>query len=109
MTCRKLALATTLGLVLIITAGTAVAQYQVTNLVSNLPGQASHQDPLLINAWGLVHGPGSPWWISDNGSGWSTLYTSSGAKRPLQVVVPAAKSGGVGSPTGIVFNGSQEF
>jgi uncharacterized protein (TIGR03118 family) len=109
MTRRKLALAITLGLVLIISGGTAVAQYQLTNLVSNLPGQASQHDPLLVNAWGLVHGPASPWWISDNGSGWSTLYTGTGAKIPFQVVVPAAKKGAVGSPTGIVFNGSSDF
>ena len=87
----------------------ALAQYQLTNLVSNQSGQALHQDPLLINAWGLVHGPGGPWWISDDGSGWSTLYNSTAVARALQVVVPAAKSGATGSPTGIVFNGSQQF
>jgi uncharacterized protein (TIGR03118 family) len=89
--------------------GTAQAQYQLTNLVSNQPGQALHQDPLLINAWGLVHAPGSPWWISDNGSGWSTLYNSTGVAHSLKVVVPGTKSGVKGSPTGIVFNGSSEF
>lgn len=64
---------------------------------------------MLINAWGLVHGPGSPWWISDNGSGWSTLYSNTGVAHSLKVVVPGAKDGVKGSPTGIVFNGSSEF
>jgi len=106
---RTLALASIIATLLAILCGTAVAQYQLTNLVSNLPGQANHQDTLLINAWGLVHTPTSPWWISDNGSGWSTLYTATGAKQHLQVVVPAAKAGASGSPTGIVFNGSSDF
>ena len=106
---RKIAFASILLTVVAILCGTAVAQYQLTNLVSNQSGQALHQDPLLINAWGLVHAPGSPWWISDNGSGWSTLYNSTGVARSLKVVVPAAKNGVKGSPTGIVFNGSSEF
>jgi uncharacterized protein (TIGR03118 family) len=106
---RTLALASIIGTLLAIMCGTAQAQYQLTNLVSNQSGQALHTDPLLVNAWGLVHGPGGPWWISDNNSGWSTLYSSTGVKHALQVVVPAAKSGAVGSPTGIVFNGSQQF
>ena len=42
------------------------------NLVSDLSG-ADHQDPLLVNAWGIAHGPTTPWWVSDNGTGVSTL------------------------------------
>ena len=87
----------------------ALAQYQLTNLVSNQAGVAPHTDPLIVNAWGMVHAPGSPWWISDNNSGWSTLYNAAGVKQGLVVEIPTASGGGVGSPTGIVFNGSQEF
>ncbi len=87
----------------------ARAQYQVTNLVSNQEGAASVTDPLLANAWGLAYGPGGPYWISDNTSGWSTLYTGTGAKVPLDVLVPTAGGDGPGTPTGIVFNGSPDF
>ena len=87
----------------------ARAQYQLKNLVSNQVGAARHTDPLLVNAWGLTYGPGGPFWISDQGSGWSTLYNGNGAKQPLDVVIPSASGQGPGSPTGIVFNGSQEF
>jgi uncharacterized protein (TIGR03118 family) len=66
-------------------------------------------DPLLVNAWGLTYGPGGPFWISDAGSGWSTLYTGTGVKEGLQVIVPSASGAGPGSPTGIVFNGSSDF
>ena len=108
---RTLALTACLGLALMFFSSVALAQYQLTNLVSNQAGQAKHTDPLLVNAWGLVHTPGSPFWISDNGSGWSTLYTGTGVAESLQVVVPSASGKGPGSPTGIVFNGSpdQEF
>jgi uncharacterized protein (TIGR03118 family) len=106
---RSGAFAACLGLALIFSSSTALAQYQLTNLVSNQVGVAPHTDPLIVNAWGMVHAPGSPWWISDNNSGWSTLYDAGGVKQGLVVEIPTASGGGVGSPTGIVFNGSQEF
>jgi uncharacterized protein (TIGR03118 family) len=106
---RAFALASCLGLIVLFGSGIAEAQYQLTNLVSNQVGQARHTDPLLVNAWGLVFAPGSPWWISDNGSGWSTLYNQNGVAQSLQVVVPSATGKGPGSPTGIVFNGSSDF
>lgn len=87
-------------------AGAAAAQmnsYTQTNLVSDLPGQATTQDPNLVNPWGLTAGPGGPFWISDNGSGLSTLYNGAGATLPLVVTIPGP-SGSAGSPTGIVFN-----
>src|SRR3979411_2394650 len=81
-----------LGLVLMFVSGTALAQYQLTNLVSNQAGAAKHTDPLLVNAWGLVYAPGSPFWISDNGTGWSTLYDGNGIKQGLQAVVPTTNN-----------------
>jgi len=62
-------------------SSTAAAQFQLTNLVSNQAGAAKHTDPLLVNAWGLTYGPGGPFWISDSGSGWSTLYDGNGISR----------------------------
>jgi hypothetical protein len=50
-------------------------QYHLTNLVSNqVDSHAPTIDPLLANPWGLARSAGSPWWISDNDTGWSTLY-----------------------------------
>jgi len=95
-----------LGLAVLFFTNAALAQYQLTNLVSNQVGAAKHDDPLMVNAWGLTYGPGGPFWLSDNGSGWSTLYTAQGVKKGLQVVVPSESGAGPGSPTGIVFNGS---
>ena len=49
------------------------AQYIRTDLVSNQAGVAALQDEHLVNGWGLVALPQSPFWVSDNGTGFSTL------------------------------------
>ncbi len=59
--------------------------YTVTNLVSDVPGLATHVDPQLVNAWGLTSLPTSPWWVADNGTDVSTLYRADGTKVPLTV------------------------
>jgi uncharacterized protein (TIGR03118 family) len=76
--------------------------YQVTILVSNEAGEAPVVDPKLVNAWGIAASATSPWWVADNGTGYSTLYTGTGMKRPLEVIVP-------GAPTGIVSYGGGQF
>jgi uncharacterized protein (TIGR03118 family) len=106
---RKSTFTICLGLAVMLVSSAALAQYQLVNLVSNQVGKARHTDPLMVNAWGLVRTPGSPFWISDNGSGWSTLYNGQGVKQGLQVAVPSETGAGPGSPTGIVFNGSSDF
>lgn len=82
--------------------------YKQTNLVSDIPGMAAATDPNLVNAWGISRGTATPWWVSDNGTGVATLYTGAGTAIPLVVTIPAADSG-TGTPTGQIFNGSQDF
>jgi uncharacterized protein (TIGR03118 family) len=67
-------------------------------LVSDGAHPADHVDANLVNAWGLVAGPATPWWVADNGTDKSTLYRGDGTAVPLVVTVE-------GGPTGIVFNG----
>ncbi|HEY4902593.1 MAG TPA: TIGR03118 family protein [Candidatus Sulfotelmatobacter sp.] len=106
---RSLTFTAILGL-LLICSGAALAQsYHVINLSSNLNNRAKHLDTLLANPWGIVYAPGAPFWVSDEASGWSTLYDGSGNAESLQVVIPPASGSGPGTPTGIVFNGSSEF
>jgi uncharacterized protein (TIGR03118 family) len=86
--------------------------YQQTNLVSDLPGVALLQDTNLVNAWGVSFSPTSPFWVSDNGTGLSTLYAVTNdaaglphvAEQALQAAIP-----GEGSVTGQVFNGTTNF
>jgi uncharacterized protein (TIGR03118 family) len=116
MQVRRTAVAVCLGLVLLMVSAPAQAQYHLTNLVSNqVDEHAPNTDPLLSNPWGLARSATSPWWVSDNLSGWSTLYNAAGTPTALKVLIPTAGNGpveptganGIGTPTGIVFNGSK--
>jgi uncharacterized protein (TIGR03118 family) len=114
---RSTALSIFMGLSLMLVSSAALAQYHLHNLTSNQVHTALHTDPLIVNAWGIVHGPATPWWVSDNNSGWSTLYDGGGKAQGLRVLIPTAGNGpsspgglnGPGSPTGVVFNGSNDF
>src|SRR5438067_12506147 len=64
------------GLVLALTlaAGPAMAgagRYVETDLASDIQGRAQNLDTSLVNPWGLVRGPSTPWWSADNGVGQS--------------------------------------
>src|SRR6266436_166897 len=87
----------------------AAAQfYTQHNLVSDGFVPADHPDPNMVNAWGLVSGPTTPWWIADNGTGRTTLYNvGTGAIQAIFTVPGAA--GQQGTPTGVVFNGGTGF
>lgn len=117
-------------------AASLAQHYTQTNLVSNVPvtPAADIPDQNLLNAWGLVHGPTTPWWISNNAGGTSTLYDTSGLNPPNpanQTPPPALEPVGIvplnapgnapgngvaipnapsqpapGSPTGVMFNGN---
>ncbi len=103
----RIACTVCLGFALMFLSSAAWAQYRLSNLDSNQVGAAIHTDPLLVNAWGLVHAPGSPWWVSDNNSGWATLYQGNGTiVSALKVLIPTGGENGPGSPTGTVWSAS---
>src|ERR1700675_141768 len=88
----------------------AFAAYTRTDLVTNVAVNGAGADSNLGNGWGLTSLPGSPWWVSDNATGLSTLYAInnssqgvSASPQGLVVTIPSA-NGGQGSPTGIVAN-----
>jgi len=97
--------------ILLSVARPAAAQFYLQhNLVSDLPGVADLQDDSLVNAWGLVSSTTSPFWVSNNGTGTSTLYNTSGSTGSAVVKVELTNlaCGCVmvpGDPTGVVFNG----
>ena len=107
-----------------------LAQHYVrTDLTANsasVSAKAANIDANLLNAWGLSRATTSPWWISDNGAGVSTLYDGAGVPQltttpqPLVVTIPlpapdsssssaTAGEGKTSTPTGIVFNYTSGF
>ena len=107
---RTLLPATVLALVL---PGSVFAQmYHRTDLTTDMssvsPG-AANVDKNLVNAWGLSRSSGSPWWVSDNGTGLSTLYNATGVPQSLVVTIPTPDGTGTAAPTGTVFNATAAF
>jgi uncharacterized protein (TIGR03118 family) len=95
--------------------GIAEAQFKQTDLVSNLPGLATITDPNLKNTWGLTAIPGdSPFWIDNQGTNTSSLYSVTGSTGVAAVNLNGAPGTnfaaipGVG-PTGIVANSGTSF
>ena len=84
--------------------------YSSTNFQSDLPGLAAHVDPNLVNPWGMAVSSGGTIWVSDNGTGVSTLYGQDGTAASLVVTIPtSARNKDGGNPTGVVFNSTAFF
>jgi uncharacterized protein (TIGR03118 family) len=85
----------------------APGDYLVVPLVADQANGQPTTDTNLVNGWGIVAGPTTPLWVSDNGTGMSTIYNGLGAQQtPTSPVVipPVNPSDPHGVPTGIVFN-----
>jgi uncharacterized protein (TIGR03118 family) len=100
------ALAATLAAALLAVGATSAASpgnlYTVTPLASDVPGLAPATDPNLMNTWGLARSATSPWWIANNATASTSVYTGAGA----QVQIGGLPAQGVpGDPTGAVFSG----
>ena len=80
-----------------------------TDLTSDIPNVGTFNDTNLVNPWGMIASPAGPWWISDNGTGLSTLYDGTGKPQALVVTIPSASGSGAGSPDGIVINTTGDF
>src|SRR6266853_6737738 len=87
----------------------AAQQYQQTNLVSDIQGLAPTLDGHLVNPWGLIASSTSPWWVSDNNGGVSTLDDGQGVKQGLVANIPSPVNGVAGTPTGVVYTGASGF
>ena len=93
----------------LVNVGTGPSQFYLQhNLISDGFVAADHTDSNLVNAWGLVAGPTTPWWIADNGSGKTTLFNVATNTIVTEFTVPGA-GGAQGNPTGLVFNGGTGF
>jgi uncharacterized protein (TIGR03118 family) len=62
------------GTALAVATPTPGTRYRQTNLVSDVPGFALIQDPLIVNPWGVSMTSSSPFWLANNGTSTSSLY-----------------------------------
>lgn len=104
--------ALTLTFILLVASNGLAQHYTRTDLTTDnsaTSATAPNVDPHLVNPWGMSRSSGSPWWISDNGTGLSTLYDLTGAPKSLVVSIPAPNGHPGGTPTGTVFNYTGAF
>src|SRR5207302_9231824 len=88
-------------------------RYRQTNFVSDIPGFALIQDPLVVNPWGVTLSGSSPFWLANNGTSTSSLYRGDVGsiiffKQPaFPITIPETPP----SITGTVFNtgGATDF
>ena len=94
-----------------LTVGSAFADsYSWQNFQSDIPGVAAHTDSNLVNPWGMTASSNGTIWVSDNGTGVSTLYHQDGTALSLVVTIPtSARNKDGGTPTGVVFNSTPFF
>jgi uncharacterized protein (TIGR03118 family) len=83
--------------------------YRQTNFVSDVPGIAFIEDPLLVNPWGISMTATSPFWVANAGTSTSTLYRGDVGgivffKQPgmPSITIPGGPPSGL--PTGTVAN-----
>ena len=103
MTCLCSALATAVA------APGSVGTYLVHNLVSDLPDTADFQDKNLVNPWGISASATGPFWIGNNGTSTSTVYSTNGAPSTLIVTVPTPALPTGGAVTGVISNATTVF
>jgi uncharacterized protein (TIGR03118 family) len=99
---------------------TASAGFTDAALVSDKVGvvaTATTIDSNLSNPWGIAVAPGLPFWIADNNSNLSTLYSGTGIVQTQQITgstdvgiaIPSSAAGVPSNPTGQVYNGGGGF
>ncbi|MDT7806691.1 MAG: hypothetical protein QOJ70_504 [Acidobacteriota bacterium] len=81
--------------------------YRQTNLISDIPGLAPVQDPLLVNPWGISLTSSSPFWVANNGTSTSQLLRGDVSGSPF-ILNPSPQTVTIpgGLPTGTVANPS---
>src|ERR1700681_2163827 len=57
--------------------------YRQTNLLSDIGGFASVQDPLLVNPWGISLTSSSPFWVANNGPSVTQLLRGDVSNSPF--------------------------
>jgi uncharacterized protein (TIGR03118 family) len=98
-------------------SGTTFADTALVSNKSEVIATAATMDANLQNPWGIAVAPGLPFWISDNNSNLSTLYSGAGVQETQTITgstatgiaIPASAAGVQANPTGQIFNGTGGF
>jgi uncharacterized protein (TIGR03118 family) len=101
---RRLQRVLSIGLIgfglLVSTANTASpAPFVQTNLVSDIPGLATITDSSLVNPWGVSRTATSPFWISDQGTNLTNLWSVTGPTTVAKVTAVNPPTGNIAIPT----------
>jgi uncharacterized protein (TIGR03118 family) len=99
------------------TSGSAFTDTVLVADKAEVVASAATIDANLQNPWGIAVAPGLPFWISNNNSNSTTLYSGTGAVETQSitgsadtgVAIPASAAGVQANPTGQVYNGGGGF
>jgi uncharacterized protein (TIGR03118 family) len=110
---RNITIAIICGLLLILSAGFAFAQYEQTNLVGYVASQGARFVDPNLNGWGMDFAPDGSICVANTATGVATFYNPhSGKPKKLIITIPPGANprfGPVGSPTGVVYNSTHHF
>jgi hypothetical protein len=93
---------------MIATSGTTFADTALVSNKAEVVATAATIDANLQNPWGIAVAPGFPFWISDNNSNLSTLYSGAGVQETQSITgsaetgiaIPASAAGVQANPAG---------
>ncbi|HWC96998.1 MAG TPA: TIGR03118 family protein [Candidatus Sulfopaludibacter sp.] len=90
--------------------------YLQHNLVADQPGIADFTDPNLVNPWGIYTSATSPFWVSEAGTGLSTVYNTATSTNGIfsvtttkAIIPPSAKGASPATVTGGIANATGGF
>lgn len=88
-----------LGLLALTDNPTQADPFIQTNLVSDIPGLATLTEPTLVNPWGISHSSTSPFWISDQGTSLTNLWSVTGQTNVTKMTAVNPPTGNIAIPT----------
>jgi uncharacterized protein (TIGR03118 family) len=98
-------------------SSTSLTDVALVSNRANVVATMTTIDANLSNPWGLVAAPAQPFWIADNNSNLTTLYSGTGAVETAEITgsnttgiaIPASAAAVPANPTGEVYNGNGGF
>jgi uncharacterized protein (TIGR03118 family) len=86
--------------ILFVPSTASPAPFVQTNLVSDIPGLATITDSSLVNPWGVSRTTTSPFWISDQGTNLTNLWSVTGPTTVTKMTAVNPPTGNIAIPPG---------